>query len=69
MSGNVSEWCQDIYKSYPCDNTASDDGPDRVYRGGSCFYLAQICRAAYRDRVRPTGRGDSLGFRLALSLQ
>jgi formylglycine-generating enzyme required for sulfatase activity len=49
MHGNVWQWCQD-----PC-----------VLRGASFVYLPPDVRAAYRDGPRPTGRNNSIGFRVA----
>ncbi|HCH63339.1 MAG: protein kinase [Deltaproteobacteria bacterium] len=39
--------------------------PKRVIRGGSWYFVASILRAAHRNRVVPTYRHGSLGFRLA----
>ena len=61
MSGNVWEWCQDIYKPYPgCSRT--EEG--RVSRGGSWDHSSYNCRAAARDYDVPDG--GFVGFRLAL---
>jgi formylglycine-generating enzyme required for sulfatase activity len=37
---------------------------DRVYRGGSCYYLASYARVAYRYGIDPSLRYGILGFRL-----
>ena len=57
MSGNVWEWCQDLYDS---------SGSNRVSRGGGWFFHASYCRVASRQRVTPTLTISDLGFRLAL---
>lgn len=58
MSGNVWEWCEDLYSS---------SGSYRVYRGGSWSSYARNCRVSLRINSDPSTRDDDLGFRLALS--
>ena len=55
MHGNVWEWCSDA------------EGSLRVFRGGSWYYDATLCRSAYRYTYDPTFRNGNFGFRLALS--
>jgi formylglycine-generating enzyme required for sulfatase activity len=76
MSGNVWEWCADDwhsnYEDAPLDRAAwinAKRGSYRVCRGGSWVNFARSCRSAYRDYWLPGRRLNSLGFRLALSLQ
>ena len=75
MSGNVAEWCMDLYDGDyyaksptddPC-NTAS--GMKRILRGGSWFTPARVCRSACRDGNRPNYRGGGYGLRLCYSAQ
>jgi len=66
--GNVAEWCQDWYSSYPDGDSGSDpEGPDtgtvRVIRGGAWGYVAAACRAARRLRNPPYIAADEVGFR------
>ena len=58
MSGNVWEWCEDLYSS---------SGSHRVIRGGSWGDDAGRCRVSNRHYFDPSFRDSYLGFRLALS--
>jgi len=64
MSGNVYEWCQDIYQPYSCDSKNTTSGRSRVLRGGSWYFNAPYCRAANRYGYEPSVRDNGLGFRL-----
>ena len=75
MHGNVWEWVEDCYhESYegaPTDGRAWTTGcePDSaVVRGGSWISDPRDLRSAYRDRVRPSDRFSSVGFRLVQDL-
>jgi len=69
MSGNVYEWCQDLYKAYPGCTAIGSEGTFRVGRGGGWFGTARRCRSAYRYYWQPVSRDYGLGFRLALAPQ
>ena len=72
MSGNVCEWCSDRKGAYSAESqtnpTSPGSGSDRVFRGGSWYFIPQYCRVAFRGYNPPGSRGDLLGFRLARSL-
>ena len=71
MSGNVWEWCQDLYGSYNSTSqtnpTGAKSGSYRVYRGGSWDLRAGCCRSSYRNCSSPGSVDDYLGLRLVLS--
>lgn len=73
MSGNVYEWCQDIYGPYSessqTDPKGQTSGAERVFRGGSYMYEANCCRVSYRGSIDPAERYENLGLRLALAAE
>jgi formylglycine-generating enzyme required for sulfatase activity len=69
MAGNVSEWTQDWYQSYPGNRRKEKEYGERykVLRGGSSRASKDFASAQFRARL-PTGfRSDDLGFRCARS--
>jgi hypothetical protein len=60
VSGNVWEWCWDIYD-------AEVYGTYRVLRGGGWLDEHWSCRVAVRRRSHPNFRIDDVGFRIARS--
>ena len=70
MSGNVWEWCQDVYGTYSdapqVNPTGTTVGTYRVYRGGGWNGSARSCRVTYRFDRSPTATYNNQGFRLAL---
>jgi len=68
MSGNVYEWCWDIYGNYPgevqADPTGASSGSARVLRGGSWGGSATYCTVANRDYGGATGGNFLIGFRI-----
>jgi len=71
MHGNVSEWCQDYYGSYPTttlvDYMGPSSGTTRVVRGGSWADAGTSCRSAIRSGVNPSSANSHIGFRIVLS--
>ena len=68
MSGNVWEWCEDLYGNYSSDSQRDPSGAAigsyRVLRGGCWYYEAGNCRVSYRNRDAPGDRNHNHGFRL-----
>ena len=71
MKGNVWEWCDDWYGTYPSGVSTDPSGPasglDRVLRGGSWVNFAVSCRVAFRGNASPSDMTDNFGFRVARS--
>jgi formylglycine-generating enzyme required for sulfatase activity len=72
--GNVWEWCADNwhpnYRGAPGDGSVWPGGDVslRVLRGGSWYDNPDFLRSADRNGVRPGGRGNYIGFRVARTL-
>ena len=70
MTGNVWEWCQDLYGAYGDSSlsnpTGATSGDYYVYRGGSWYSYESNCRVSYRSRNTPDYWSDKLGLRLVL---
>jgi len=74
MSGNVWEWCQDVYTAetdrIPIDGSAlAGDGAERVLRGG-CFHNWAIhCTVSKRYAIGHECHDGCIGFRLVFGLE
>lgn len=70
MSGNVWEWCRDIYGDYPSQTWVDPAGPARgekyVFRGGCWNEEVGNCRVALRNYWTSDYRHSVLGLRLVL---
>ena len=73
MSGNVWEWCSDLYGDYGSSAQTDPTGPadpatgsSRVCRGGGWDNSVRGCRVSYRYYGTPDSTYSSIGLRLAL---
>jgi len=70
MSGNVWEWCYDFYSSSYYKNSPVKNPKggamtiQRVIRGGSWHYRAELARNADRDGPKPGFTNYNYGFRI-----
>ena len=63
MQGNLSEWCLDLYGTYPVGSVTDPRGPatpqylpgyfNYVFRGGGWLSPGTECRSAYRGWINP----------------
>ena len=65
MSGNVHEWCSDVYAPYDVEQGSGADN-HRVIRGGCWFSLPKDCRTTARGQESADMRFYTIGLRLAL---
>lgn len=67
-SGNIWEWCQDIYGDYNSysqnDPVGAESGSYRVIRGGGWSYIATGCRSSFRYKYDQNGKSTVVGFRI-----
>ena len=70
MSGNVWEWCHDLYGPYSpepqMNPSGAVNGDERVIRGASFSEEEDDCRICLRNKANPEKRTSFLGFRLAM---
>lgn len=72
MSGNIWEWCSDIYGSYSkdaiCNPKGASTGVGYVLRGGAWDSKAVSCRVSNRYKYNPSYQPKGMiGLRLVLS--
>ncbi len=71
LSGNVNEWCWDMYDIYPAGAQVNPHGPTlqntRVFRGGCCESAASNCLVSYRNDNSIDGNVSEIGFRICLN--
>jgi len=72
MAGNVWEWTQTLYASYPYSEKDGRNAPeaegDRVLRGGSWLIDERDAQCASRYGNVPDNFDYNVGFRVVLSL-
>ena len=70
MSGNVWEWCSDLWGDYSAEAQTNPQGPSsgdkRVLRGGRWGSRARYCRVSNRDYGDPDYSLSRSGLRLVL---
>lgn len=70
MTGNVFEWCQDIFSAYNSSDQTNPQGvglgSKHVLRGGGYSTSPDICLVICRWGESPTTVSKTVGFRLAL---
>jgi len=68
MSGNVEEWCWDLYEDYSSftqnNPHGAENGTTHVKRGGSWLDDATQCGVFHRASASEQARGSTLGFRV-----
>ena len=65
MSGNVGEWCQDLYEFYN-PRPKKQNNCFRVYRGGCWNHPLRKCRVSSRELLCQSNYYYYIGLRLAL---
>lgn len=70
MSGNVIEWCFDLYRTYDeapkVNPVVQDFGFFRILRGGGCTHDEKTCFITRRRCQRPAEKFYNIGLRLAM---
>jgi formylglycine-generating enzyme required for sulfatase activity len=73
MSGNVAEFCYDVYKPFPEKEvsdyfvSSSDKNANRIIKGGDYKSQAFDCRIKDRDFISQQHSSKTIGFRLVMT--
>jgi formylglycine-generating enzyme required for sulfatase activity len=71
MAGNVAEWMNDWYDTYPKSKIANYTGPAkgtyRVIRGGGWSDKVTVLAPKEREKLNPAQSKETIGFRLVYS--
>lgn len=68
MSGNVWEWCSELYVHDGFDDSLVRNGTEHPVRGGGFSHNARLCSVARRRDSVPEAKPCSCGIRLARTL-
>ena len=72
MTGNVAEWCNDLYGPYQLttrpDPCGADTGSQHIVRGGSYDEAKANCHLSVRRWYNPETTAGYIGFRVAFTL-
>ncbi|MBQ9263134.1 MAG: SUMF1/EgtB/PvdO family nonheme iron enzyme [Clostridia bacterium] len=72
MSGNICEWCEDIYEAYtdaPQHNPhGAESGAYHLARGGGWNRGGHMCKVYDRGNYRPEYASNAVGLRLVMDL-
>jgi formylglycine-generating enzyme required for sulfatase activity len=73
MSGNVSEFCRDVFQEYSSSAQRDPEGPwygsHRIVRGGGWGSEAKYIRSASRAMRTPISAGRNTGFRVVREVE
>lgn len=73
MAGNVAEWVNDWYTPYPDSSqtnpTSSGSGAEKVLRGGSWYFNADLSRSTIRHHYAPDSHDGNIGFRCVVAVE
>ncbi len=73
MSGNIYEWCWDIYGPYTGEDKKNpkgpEEGPNRVFRGGSWSSKKDYCTVSNRYYDNAANQMFNIGLRLVRTIK